>query len=164
MEQDLKESMAIYNAKIREMEIKYRLLKEEDATPVMEKKAMEPPSPMKVYDDITIDKLVIDESVVEMLDLEMAESKEIFKENFDGGSVGKVAKTSQQNMQLLHPNTTSPGRTIDCNLAAEEMQLYTLTTTAPAAAVSRLAIKEGGRHGACFGMTKAHPLRQIPQQ
>uniref|UniRef100_A0A915KSQ3 Uncharacterized protein n=1 Tax=Romanomermis culicivorax TaxID=13658 RepID=A0A915KSQ3_ROMCU len=27
-----------------------------------------------------------------------------------------------------------------------------------------VAIKEGGRHGACFGMTKAHPLRQIPQQ
>uniref|UniRef100_A0A915JHR2 Uncharacterized protein n=1 Tax=Romanomermis culicivorax TaxID=13658 RepID=A0A915JHR2_ROMCU len=77
MERELKESMAICNAKVCEMEIEYGLRKEEDARPGVEKKAIEPPSLMKVDDDITADKLVIVEDIVETPDLEMTDSKEI---------------------------------------------------------------------------------------
>uniref|UniRef100_A0A915KQ68 Anaphase-promoting complex subunit 10 n=1 Tax=Romanomermis culicivorax TaxID=13658 RepID=A0A915KQ68_ROMCU len=53
MERKLKESMVIYNAKVRQMEIEYGLRKEEDT---VEKKAMEPVSLMKVDDDITTER------------------------------------------------------------------------------------------------------------
>uniref|UniRef100_A0A915L1Z4 Uncharacterized protein n=1 Tax=Romanomermis culicivorax TaxID=13658 RepID=A0A915L1Z4_ROMCU len=44
--------------------------------PAVEQKGIEPPSPMKVDDDFTIDKLVIDENVAETPDSKMADSKE----------------------------------------------------------------------------------------
>uniref|UniRef100_A0A915HYV2 Uncharacterized protein n=1 Tax=Romanomermis culicivorax TaxID=13658 RepID=A0A915HYV2_ROMCU len=70
----------IHTILIREMEVEYRLGKEEDATPAVEQKAMEPPSPMKVDDDIATNKLVIDENIAEMPNLEMADSKESMRD------------------------------------------------------------------------------------
>uniref|UniRef100_A0A915K8K1 Uncharacterized protein n=1 Tax=Romanomermis culicivorax TaxID=13658 RepID=A0A915K8K1_ROMCU len=60
--------------------------------PKVEKKVLEPPLPMKVDDDMTSEKLVIDEMIAEMPESEMTESKE--------DNVGKLADTSRQNTQL----------------------------------------------------------------
>uniref|UniRef100_A0A915I6H3 Uncharacterized protein n=1 Tax=Romanomermis culicivorax TaxID=13658 RepID=A0A915I6H3_ROMCU len=76
MERELKENMAIMNAKIRKMEVEYGFQKGRDAMPAVQQKAMEPPSPMKLDEDIAINKLVIDENVVKMLDWEMVDCKE----------------------------------------------------------------------------------------
>uniref|UniRef100_A0A915JPQ0 Uncharacterized protein n=1 Tax=Romanomermis culicivorax TaxID=13658 RepID=A0A915JPQ0_ROMCU len=82
------------NAKIGNMEVEHRLQKDEEATPAVEQKAMEPPSLMKVDNDIATHKLVIDKNVVDTPDSEMADKI------FDMSSVGKVAKASQRNTQL----------------------------------------------------------------
>uniref|UniRef100_A0A915KRQ0 Uncharacterized protein n=1 Tax=Romanomermis culicivorax TaxID=13658 RepID=A0A915KRQ0_ROMCU len=58
------------------MEIEYGLRKDEEAAPAVEKKLMELPSPMKVDDDITTNKLIIDKNVAETPEPEMVESKE----------------------------------------------------------------------------------------
>uniref|UniRef100_A0A915KKD9 Uncharacterized protein n=1 Tax=Romanomermis culicivorax TaxID=13658 RepID=A0A915KKD9_ROMCU len=77
IEDALNNNMAIYNKKVHQMAIQFGLQKDDTATPEVEKKVLEPPSPMKVDDDVTSKKLVIDESIVKTPELEMTESKEI---------------------------------------------------------------------------------------
>uniref|UniRef100_A0A915J328 Uncharacterized protein n=1 Tax=Romanomermis culicivorax TaxID=13658 RepID=A0A915J328_ROMCU len=60
------------------MAIQFGLQKDDSTAPEMEAKVvvLEPPSPMKVDDDIASDKLVIDETIAERPESEMTESKE----------------------------------------------------------------------------------------
>uniref|UniRef100_A0A915HIG5 Uncharacterized protein n=1 Tax=Romanomermis culicivorax TaxID=13658 RepID=A0A915HIG5_ROMCU len=75
MQRQFHEGMAKIRAKIRKVAVQYGFQKEEEITPIVEQKAMEPPSPMKVDDDIAADKLVIDEDNAEMLDSEMVDKE-----------------------------------------------------------------------------------------
>uniref|UniRef100_A0A915I110 Uncharacterized protein n=1 Tax=Romanomermis culicivorax TaxID=13658 RepID=A0A915I110_ROMCU len=61
MQWEFEEGMSKMKAKIHKMEYDYGFLKEEDATHIVEQKGMVPPSPMKVDDNIDIDKLIINE-------------------------------------------------------------------------------------------------------
>uniref|UniRef100_A0A915J854 Uncharacterized protein n=1 Tax=Romanomermis culicivorax TaxID=13658 RepID=A0A915J854_ROMCU len=76
MEEELRKSMANYNEKLRQMAIQFRIQKDDTTAPEVEKKVLEPPSRMEVDDDMASDKLVIDETMVEMPESEMTESKE----------------------------------------------------------------------------------------
>uniref|UniRef100_A0A915JYZ5 Uncharacterized protein n=1 Tax=Romanomermis culicivorax TaxID=13658 RepID=A0A915JYZ5_ROMCU len=76
MKKELNENMVKMNAKIHKMEVEYRFRKEEDATTMVQQKAIEPLSPMKVDNNIATLKLVIDENVAEMLDSEMGDKYE----------------------------------------------------------------------------------------
>uniref|UniRef100_A0A915L5Y4 Uncharacterized protein n=1 Tax=Romanomermis culicivorax TaxID=13658 RepID=A0A915L5Y4_ROMCU len=48
MEEELRKNMAIYNEKVRQMAIQLGLQKDDTVAPEVEKKVLEPPSPMKV--------------------------------------------------------------------------------------------------------------------
>uniref|UniRef100_A0A915I3B9 Uncharacterized protein n=1 Tax=Romanomermis culicivorax TaxID=13658 RepID=A0A915I3B9_ROMCU len=76
MEEELRKNIAIYNEKVHQMAIQFGLQKDDTATPEVEKKVLEPPSPMKVDNDIPSKTLVIDESIAETPEPEMTESKE----------------------------------------------------------------------------------------
>uniref|UniRef100_A0A915J9B6 Uncharacterized protein n=1 Tax=Romanomermis culicivorax TaxID=13658 RepID=A0A915J9B6_ROMCU len=76
MEEELKKNMVIYNEKVCQMAVEFGLQKDEDAMLAVEKK-LEPSLPMKVNDDITTDKLIIDETIAKMPESEMMESKEV---------------------------------------------------------------------------------------
>uniref|UniRef100_A0A915HH92 Uncharacterized protein n=1 Tax=Romanomermis culicivorax TaxID=13658 RepID=A0A915HH92_ROMCU len=81
------------------MEIEYGLRKEEDTMPAVEKKAVEPPSPMKVDNNITADKLVIVEDIAETPNSEMMYSKEVISFSTDGAVPGLYSATSVQSMR-----------------------------------------------------------------
>uniref|UniRef100_A0A915ILE5 Uncharacterized protein n=1 Tax=Romanomermis culicivorax TaxID=13658 RepID=A0A915ILE5_ROMCU len=76
MEEEVRRSMASYNKKLHQMAIQFRLQKDATTAPEVEKKVLEPLSPMKVDADMASDKLVIDEMIAETSEWEMMESKE----------------------------------------------------------------------------------------
>uniref|UniRef100_A0A915J9S1 Uncharacterized protein n=1 Tax=Romanomermis culicivorax TaxID=13658 RepID=A0A915J9S1_ROMCU len=99
MERELKENMALMNAKMEYLKRKMGFPKKEDAMPAVEQKVMEPPSPMKVDDNSATNKLVIDQNVAEMLDSEMRDSKEVINFSTDGTAPGLYSAKSVQSMR-----------------------------------------------------------------
>uniref|UniRef100_A0A915IHR6 Uncharacterized protein n=1 Tax=Romanomermis culicivorax TaxID=13658 RepID=A0A915IHR6_ROMCU len=74
---NLRNELALMKARMEKLKCDIGFQREEDATLIEEQKAMEPPSPMKVEDNITTDKLVIEEDAAEMPDSEMGDTKVI---------------------------------------------------------------------------------------
>uniref|UniRef100_A0A915L6A3 Uncharacterized protein n=1 Tax=Romanomermis culicivorax TaxID=13658 RepID=A0A915L6A3_ROMCU len=106
MEEELRKSMVMYNKKVCQMSIQFGLQKDDTLAPEVERKVLllEPPSPMKVDDDMASDKLVIDETIAETPESEMTESKEVIAFSADGGVPGlylaKVVQTGRQAPKL----------------------------------------------------------------
>uniref|UniRef100_A0A915I8M0 Uncharacterized protein n=1 Tax=Romanomermis culicivorax TaxID=13658 RepID=A0A915I8M0_ROMCU len=67
--------------------------------PIVEQRAIEPLSPMKVDEDIAADKLIIVEDVAETPDLEMMDSKEVISFSADGAIPGLYSAKVVQSMR-----------------------------------------------------------------
>uniref|UniRef100_A0A915KLT0 Uncharacterized protein n=1 Tax=Romanomermis culicivorax TaxID=13658 RepID=A0A915KLT0_ROMCU len=86
-------------AKIHKKEHIFGFQKEEDSMPIVEQKVIEPPSPMKVNDNIDPDKLVIHKDAVETPDSEMMYSKAVVSFLADGAVPSLYSAQAVQSMK-----------------------------------------------------------------